>query len=162
MDLIKILKQFKQIEPSPDFAKRSRGIILNSRHSLRASMWSLFIRNLEFGASMALAGFLIVMMVGGFSAWNTFSPFPISNLDPAGLKAEAEAIDIQIQLTYLNYAGEGALSIIQSESTPQTIIPSPGGGLEDAGETNDVRVVQENTSTPSTVSIDDALFELSQ
>lgn len=161
MNLIELLKQFKHIEPDRDFSRKSRTIILGSRPSFRASAWMLFAQNLEFGTSVALASLLIIMVVGGFSVWGTFSPFPISNLDPTGLKAEAEAIDMQIQLTRLDYAGDNLLVTTSSESTPQTLLFAiPVSENEPDGVI--IEAPQGNTSTPHTVSIDEALSELAQ
>jgi hypothetical protein len=163
MNLIELLKQFKHVEPDRDFSRKSRDIILGSRTSFRANAWTLFAQNLEFGVSVALASLLIVMVVGGFSAWSILSPFPISNLDPAGLRAEAEAIDIQIRLTHLDYVGESSLVTTSSESTPQAILFAvPKDKKEDVGNSIIPPATHDNTSTPNPISIDEALQELAQ
>jgi hypothetical protein len=49
------------------------------------------------------AGVFVILLVGGFSTWKFLSPLHVESLDPAGLRAEAHAIDIQIQLADIAY-----------------------------------------------------------
>lgn len=116
MDLLKTLKQFKTIEPDRGFTERSRGLILGVRTGSKISLWDIVIRNVESGASLALAGLLIFTILGGLSAWNqAFSPAPFEALNPTSLRAEAQAVDIQIELANLNY--EAAPTRAGGEST---------------------------------------------
>lgn len=104
MDLIKVLKQFKAIEPDKSFATRSRGLILGAQTKTPVGFWGVVLRNIESGAALALTGLLIFVILGGLSAWNqAFSPAPFEALNPASLRAEAQAVDIQIELTNLSY-----------------------------------------------------------
>ena len=116
MELLNTLKKFKNVNPDESYAEKSRGLILSSKREVKFSAWSLILRNLELGATFALVGVLILLILGGFSPWKNTTPLQISNLDPAGLRAEATAIDMQIQLMNLNYAG-GATSAKSAEST---------------------------------------------
>ncbi len=159
MNLNELLKQFKYIEADREYTRKSRSLILSAKHTARVSLADIFLKNVQLAASVALAGLLIFMIVGGFSAWRMFSPLQIANLDPVGLKAEAQAIDIQIQLANLNY-GEAALAPAKSgESTP-AITPAPAPAPKQETSAVTAPALQDNAT--SAVSIDEALDKLSQ
>jgi len=150
MDLLKILKQFKNIEPNRAFSETSRRAVLAQAEAMPA--WSVkraLFGILEAGTAVALAGFFIMLITGGFSG-SRLAPVQYSAIDPQGLRAEAQAIDIQIQLANLNYQGSTA------ESTVQTVKP--------ANTTKAASPVTSATSTPAatpTLTIDQALEKLS-
>src|SRR3989344_7136618 len=100
MDLLETLKQFKNIEPDRGFTKRSRSLILRERGAL-PGFFSIFKNTLEVGASLALAGFMVFVILGGLASIRFFQQLEITALDPVSIRAEAEAIDIQIKLTGL-------------------------------------------------------------
>ncbi len=156
MDIFKSLQNLKAIEPEKDFTIKSRSLILGENRGVGVMLWGIILRNVELGASMALVGLLIFMILGGFSAWNFFAPLQITNLDPSSLKAEAQAIDIQIQLTNLNYAEGTALTTKVSESTVAQ--PSPKK-VKDQAQSGEKSTPSGNSSAP--ISIDEALQELS-
>lgn len=154
MDIFKSLQNLKAIEPTRDFTIKSRSLILGKNRGAGLTVLGLILRNLELGASVALVGLLIFMILGGFSAWKFFAPLQITNLDPSSLKAEAQAIDIQIQLTNLNYEEGGALAPGASDST----VSSPKSAPSQTQEKNSAAAPAESSSS---VSIDEALQELS-
>jgi hypothetical protein len=45
----------------------------------------------------------MLLLIGTFTLGNIFSSSVATNLDPVGLKAEAQAVDIQLQLTDISY-----------------------------------------------------------
>ncbi|MBU6500372.1 MAG: hypothetical protein KGJ89_00895 [Patescibacteria group bacterium] len=155
MDLLETLKKFKHIEPNQEFSKSSRILILNTPAKIRFTVWSVILKNMELGASLALAGLLIFMIVGGFSAWKFLAPLQVANLDPSTLRAEAHAIDIQIQLANLNYNGGSATTL--NESTPQ----SSAYGKSASIKSNQGQTAPGN-STTTNISVDDALHLLSE
>ncbi|MDO8536718.1 MAG: hypothetical protein Q7R94_00525 [bacterium] len=157
MDPLQILKQFKNIEPDKDYTRKSRFLILHSAEQTKFGFWKLILKNTELGTAVALTGLLIFMILGGFSAWSVTSPLGIANLDPAGLKAEAQAIDIQIELTNLNYS-EDAAAIRSAESTPKA---APEEDLLKTELPADP-TTPDTTSTSNAVSIDEALQKLSE
>jgi len=112
-DIIKQLKKLQHIEPDRLFTERSRAALFGVQKS--RGTWGLILRNVELGASFALAGILIITIFGGFSTWRFLSPFKLSNLDTTGLKAEAQAVDVQIELTNLNY--DEIINTVNLEST---------------------------------------------
>ncbi len=113
--MMDLLKQLKRITPDPSFSARSRIELLAQMpmRIVRPSIWQLFGESMASAGALALVGMLLLVAVGGFSAWNFLTPLRITSLDPAGLTAEAEAIDIQIQL-----AGVGYADLQAAESTP--------------------------------------------
>jgi hypothetical protein len=151
-----ILKQFKLIEADRDFVKKSRRLILISGHAPRMGFLGVVFRTIELGASVALVSLAIFMILGGFSSSRVLSPLQISNLDPNSIKAEAHAIDMQIELSNLNYK-EGALAPKTSESTPS--VPQ-----NSAGKTSEPSQVSPaaTSSTPQPVGVDEALDKLSE
>jgi len=105
MELNEILKQFKKIESNHEYKAKSRAVILASHQDLKTqSLWRPFlISEGRFGASLVMTSIIIVALLGGFSIKSTPDSGSFPGLDLAGIEAEAQAIDIQIQLTSLNY-----------------------------------------------------------
>ncbi len=106
MEIKDILKQLKSIQPDADYTRRSRHALLHGRAfrgRARGGVIQFVVDTLAHGSAIALAGALILLIFAGFSTWNFLSPFEIKSLDPTSLRAEAEAIDIQIKLTNLAY-----------------------------------------------------------
>jgi len=105
MKLFDILKQFKNIEPDSGFSERSKREVLLSPRGERMTMRGVFafLHVLETGAAVVLAGFFILILTGSFSPTNSIAPIQYAVIDPAGLHAEAQAIDMQIQLADVEY-----------------------------------------------------------
>lgn len=151
MDLLTLLKELKKIQPDKDFTLKSRNLILKGNRPA-IGLWQILRSNIEFGASIALMVVLFYVMLGGLSSSRVGGPIQISNLDPAGLKAEAQAIDVQIQLTNLN-------SLKLSESTPSLASKE----TKSAGKENAVKPsINSASSSSDAVSIDEALNKLSE
>lgn len=107
MELNEILKNLKRIQPDEAYSRSSRETILSvmpkeERFSLNP--WRVVTHSFQFSSAIALATFLILLGVGGFSAWRMLSPLRTGSLDPMSLRAEAEAIDTQLHLTDITYA----------------------------------------------------------
>lgn len=158
MELNELLKQFKRIEPDKDYSRRSLNLILYSAPARKPTLVDMLFKSAEFGAAIALAGLLIFVIAGGFSSTNIPSPLQLSNLDPAMLKAEAQAIDMQIQLVNLNYNEQGGSGVSgQNESTAPVASLSKkssgalGSSLQNASGT-----------ASSSLSVDEALQWLSK
>ncbi len=99
MELHEALKKLKEIKPDHEYAARSRNLLLRNyetRIARPANAWQFILQNLQAGSVMALAGILLLLVAGGFSNWTFLSPLGLSSLDPSSLRAEADAIDIQI------------------------------------------------------------------
>jgi len=158
MNLLELLKQFKAISPDPAFKEQSKRAILATEPA--APVWTprrMFFRVVETGVAVALTGFFIFLIMGGFSG-STISPVQYAALDPASLHAEAQAIDMQIQLAQLNYN-----EVAAAESTAQagtvTAAPKTMGLMAITSSTSSTTLPAASTST---VTIDQALESLSR
>ena len=100
----------------------------------------------------------MLLVLGGASFSQLLSPVKLASLDPAGIRAEAEAIDIQIQLSNLNYAESlnPALTIATS-----TVFTATGGNQPTAQAKPAVAPNNSATPTPP-LSIDQALEKLAE
>ena len=172
MKLYDILKQFKNIEPDAEFSQRSRTEILLSPRNERPTMRGVFafLHIIETGVAVVLAGFFILILTGSFSPTRSIAPIQYAVIDPAGLHAEAQAIDMQIQLADVQYpqvtstgvsgstaASPAALTKVfaaalgtQSTSSAST----PAASAADSTSTA-------STTTSSTLTVDQALQHLS-
>jgi len=152
MDLFHELKKFKKIDPDPAYVRRSREMILSSiPEDPVLSPWRILVHSVQFGSAVTLAVVLLMLVLGGFSAWRFLSPFKLSSLDPASLKAEAQAIDIQIQLTKINY--EEAQKAAARKAEPAAV-PAKAASAPAASDSQ--------ASTSQTSSIEDVLQQLAQ
>ena len=159
MNLFELLKQFKTIEPDPVYKDQSKRAIFAARELVDWSPRKTILRIIETGVAFALAGFFIFIIAGGFSG-SSLAPVQYSAIDPQSLRAEAQAIDMQIQLANLNYAESSAESTPSGAAAlaPATIAaPSP---LAAAG-TSSTSTATSTSNASSTVSIDQALEKLS-
>ena len=92
MNLLDILKQFKNIEPDPAFKEQSKRAILATATATSAargwsaqrSIWKI----IETAAAVALTGFFVLLITGSLSGPG-FSPTQYSAIDPQSLHAEA-------------------------------------------------------------------------
>ena len=165
MNLFQILKQFKNIEPDPAFKETSRRAILAYEPtvpvahgwSAQRTLWQI----IETGAAVALTGFFVLLITGAFSG-SGFVPVQYSAIDPQSLHAEAQAIDIQIQLANVNYADSVVESTVQTAAgktdntkAASSTVPSAAGGTA-------VAPTQATSSASPTMTIDQALQGLSQ
>ena len=152
----------QKIEADKRFKERSRVVIIGTQK--RRSVWDVILKNVELGTSFALAGILIITIFGGFSAWRFLLPLKLSNLDTTGLKAEAQAVDIQIQLTNLNYdeitgAAESTAPSMESKNAPGKIWAENSSNRQPE-ETPSTRAT--SSASNGTLSIDEALEKLAE
>jgi len=169
MKLSDILKQFKYIEPDAEFSVRSRTEILLSPQAAPRTWRSVFtvLHMVETGAAVALAGFFIFILAGSFSPTRSIAPIQYAVIDPAGLHAEAQAIDMQIQLTDVEYP---QVTSTAATSTASAAISSAFAGAVAAQPTSSVSVstltaapvVPTSTASTTALSVDQVLQQLSQ
>ncbi|RJP45638.1 hypothetical protein C4587_00615 [Candidatus Parcubacteria bacterium] len=150
--LIETLQELQLIRADGGFTRKSREALLRSAHP-KTNPWSVFLQALEVGAGVALVAVLLLLISGGFSS-GFLTPLKLSSLDPAALRAEAEAIDIQIQLADLNY-----LEPKTSESTPPALLPAVR--TDRGGEARGPEEAETLETQAKSVNIDEALRELS-
>ncbi len=148
MNSLEILKKLKEIAPERYYTERSRAQILSTEQPRRLSPWKIFAESLEAGSAMVLAGALLILILGGFSGINVLN---IASLNPTSLKAEADAIDMQIELTDLSYQ-----SFARAAASGKEVVSAMSAfslmSLEDGA----------TTTTSTVVGIDDALRALSE
>jgi hypothetical protein len=164
MKLSDLLKQFKNIEPDAQFSERSKREILLSPQAERRTIRGVFafLHVLETGAAVALAGFFILILTGSFSPVS-IAPIQYSVIDPRGLQAEAQAIDMQIQLADIQYsqvtstAGAAAVS-----PAALTKVFAAALGTQSTSSLSAPAASTTASSTPSSsLSVDEALQQLS-
>ncbi len=155
MDLSKILKEIRNIEPDKNFSENSRRVVLAQLPAGPLSPRRIFARSIAVASSVALAGALIFIIAGGLSATKLAPKF--SSIDPAALRAEAQAIDTQINLLNIDYA-ENAIS---TKSAPTIKRNVPVAVSINSTSTAAMASTSAITAT-STLSVDEILQGLSQ
>jgi hypothetical protein len=171
MNLFETLKKFKSIDPDASYAEKSRRMILASPQNEPQRARQIFVRIFETAGSLALAGALIFVIVGGFSSSRYFSPVSFQGIDPAALHAEAQAIDMQINIADLSYeqsSNEGGSTPMIATSSPAgklvpAIVPSLLGAPLGATSTSSAASrAATSTASSTTFSINEALQQLEQ
>ena len=172
MKIFESLQQLRAIEPDPGFVEKSKRMVLMSPQKAEPSIGMrgifVFLHTIETGAALVLVGFFILLVTGSFSGTKYLAPVQYSVIDPGGLHAEADAIDMQIQLADISYvevtstaesttaitgvAGVSArLGVLKGAKSPKAVAGAIGNGTGSASSTGS-----------STLSIDEALKQLSQ
>lgn len=141
MDLEKLLKQFKTIEPDPSFARISKQTILGGGRREARTAWRLLLEGLQFGGALTLAAALLVLLLGGISALRILRPPELSGLNPTSLRAEADAIEFQIQLTDVIYRESGEVAAPPAPPEPQGTSGESQRPSEDAATSSALRVI---------------------
>jgi len=160
MEVEKILKEFKRIEPRAEFSKISRATILATTRAPQKTWGQILWPSLRFSTGALITGFVIVVIVGAFSLTGINSRVPLASLDPITLKAEAEAIDIQIQLTALGY--ENPLQAINQTSTPDGVSKKPAKAVPVVEDDKNKPAKAEVAHEEPEVTIEEALKKLAQ
>jgi hypothetical protein len=169
MKISDILKQFKNIQPDAEYAEKSKRAVLAAPQTMavRDRGIMIFLHSLETGAALVLAGFFILLATGSFSGNKYLAPVQYSVIDPNGLHAEAQAIDIQIQLANLDYSAVASTS----ESTTATAAGTARAmmsalAIKGTGSASNpsstIAAGDASTTAPTPLSVDQALQALSQ
>lgn len=165
MELFELLKNLKRIKADPVYIRRSRELFGGSIMPKR-SPWAIFKESLQVGSAIALAGILIILMLGGLSLSKLFSPFRLSSLDPAGLQAEAQAVDIQLELTKIAYSEpflNVELLLKNQTTTIQNIAPPKNIKItKEAEKQAEDLGIKTPTSSVQDINLDQALDKLSE
>ena len=178
MDPIHYLKQLKSIEPDAEFSARTRAHLMSlTPHSPRLTL-AHYLRSLaQSGGALALASVALILILGGLP-FDTAHPVVGTPLDPASITAEAQAIDIQVQLSGLEYAYEEAAAIAMPGETTLSgrptvnfketnpvigVAPAPltGTGVG-AGSTSTPPLATSTATEPAAADIEDALDFLAE
>lgn len=157
MNSQEFIKKLKEILPGREYAENSKRTILAAEQYPKWSFIGSLTESLGTGMAIVLAGALLVLVMGGFSSLN---PFSLKSLDPAGLKAEAEAIDIQIRLSNLDY---NAFTRVISEKKAVSALSVVSDDKTAENNSKLTAVIDETTSSSTeNVGVDDVLLELSK
>lgn len=153
MNLLETLRQLKTIQPDQTFSENSRRAILAFTPKESLSSRRILIRFLAATGSFVLAGALIFIIAGGLSTTSLAPQF--SSIDPAALRAEAQAIDTQINLLNVSYPENPA----STEPAPATNISQP---IIIGSASSSVAGSAASSTPTSTMSVDEILQGLSQ
>jgi hypothetical protein len=173
MKLSDLLKQFKNIEPDAQFSQRSKREILLSPQAGHRTMRGVFafLHIIETGAAVALAGFFILILTGSFSPTRSIAPIQYSVIDPQGLQAEAQAIDMQIQLADIQYPQVTSTAAASGESTAASpaeltkvfaaALGAPASSTAASSSAAGASTSTASSTASTTLSVDQALQQLS-
>lgn len=164
MELIEFLKKLRAIKADSGYTKESRAFILNAGGHEKASFAFLAKEALSgifrSGWSMALTAALLLMAIGSFSVLKLLYPITSAVVDVSGLKAEARAIDAQIELTGVRY---DATAMENKTSTVSMALPA---AKKQAVKSKQLKPVQNAAATESAAvpppTIDSVLNALSE
>jgi hypothetical protein len=170
MKLSDILKQFKNIQPDADYSRHSRAEILLTPRDERRTMRGVFsfLHLIETGAAVAFAVFFMLILVGSFSPTSSVAPAQYAVIDPAGLHAEAQAIDMQIQLADIVYpqvTSSVATTPAASVALTKAFATVLGASKASSSVSAATSTTAASTSVPAvstTLSVDQALQKLTQ
>ena len=168
MDLLNLLKKLKNIEANPQYVRSSRRMILGTLPTARPmSVGAFLLQSFQTGSTIALAGILLLLIVGGFSVGQLLTPFRLSSLNPKSLEAEAHAIDIQIKLTDLNYQESTTAAAPKGAKRAQPLLSVSSTSTIDEETENEIRKEAQElglrvASSSEDVGIDEALKQLSE
>lgn len=164
MDLFETLKQFKNINPNAAYQEKSKRAVLAHTPKESWSAKKMFITIFETGVGVALTVFFILIIIGQFPGQSSVTPVHLSVINPATLRAEAQAVDMQIQLAQIDYN----ISTSSAESTPQTTVaiateqPLLLATSSAATSTSSANGTSSDSTASSTLTVDQALQQLSQ
>jgi len=162
MNTKEFFDHLKQIVPDPGYAARSRRAVLFGERTQLAP-WSLIVRAFQSGSALALAGVLILVIAGGFSSLDLLSPLKLSSFDPHALEAEAQAVDIQIHLTDIDYNQPANQQTTAQDGSPQTTAHEERVlKTKKLAENLGIDPPAPATSSPSAPTIDDVLDKLAE
>lgn len=168
MDINDLFSQLKTIEPRKEFTEQSRRLVLASpRHYSRFDIIKgMIIDTFRMSAAIALAAALVLVIVNATFLWKILPTPQVAVLDPVGLHAEAQAIDMQIQLAQVNF---GDLTLHTSTISIITRTTSPSLPPRAAANPKDQSIPKANesinpaaTTAPTSTDIDSALQELAK
>lgn len=165
MNLFETLKQFKNITPDPANKEKSKRAILATMPRESLGAWRIIAGIFETGIAAALAVFFILVITGQFSNNPYVSPVKFSVINPETLHAEAQAVDIQIQLANVVYQESTTTPALVNVTTPQTAHVGVAPVIlqvQPLGVASSTPVTPTSTSASTTVSVDQALQELSK
>jgi len=150
MELFELLKKLNNIKPDPEYVEKSKRVIFSAPQLMpESNTWGRVMIGIRIGAVTSLAAIAIIFVSGLFGG----KPSSVSALDPVAIRAEAQAIDIQIELTKFGYDNP--------TTTLKMIVGQITSGKSDSPSKVGENQTDESTSTGE-VSINQALELLTE
>ena len=167
MNLFEILKQLKNIQPDNAFTQKSKRAILAQTPKEPITARRFIFGLLETSIAVALAGFFILILTGQFSNNTYIAPVQLSVINPETLKAEAQAVDIQIQLANLTYQESSSTNNASTPQVAAAIVAEQPSLLtaviaSSSATSSSQAATASSTASSTAVSIDQALEQLSK
>jgi len=166
MEIFEILKQFKNIEPDPAYKETAKRAVLAATPRRKWSVGTVFAHIFETAIAGTLAVFFIMAIASEFSSSPYVAPLQLSVINPAALHAEAQAVDMQIELAKLTYQESTTTAQSTLRIAPKTpiAIPIPAtSSLAIPTKQEPTGTVPNGTSTLNpAVSVDQALKTLAE
>ena len=163
MEIIELLKKIKSVEANHDYSRKSRGIILShakeETFNSNITVGGIIAGVFRSGWATALTAVFLFLVIGGFSVLKIFSPATTAVVDITGLKAEAQAIDAQIELTNIVY--NATLGIENKTSTAAMSLPSAKQTVSRKSKDADQSAIG-NENAAAQITIDSFLDALSE
>lgn len=161
MELIELLKKLRALKADSVYTKESRAFILNTGRHERVNL-AFFAKEIVSGIfrsgwSMALTAALLLMTIGSFSVLKLLYPITTAVVDVSGLKAEAQAIDAQIELTGIQY---DATAMENKTSTASMALPAAKQAVKK--QAKPVQNAAATEAAPAAPTIDSVLNALSE
>ncbi|MGC8775713.1 MAG: hypothetical protein ACP5QN_00110 [Minisyncoccia bacterium] len=161
MNILELLKQLKKdIKPDKNFALSLRAKLLTELNQPVFVWQPKKIKILQTIYSFGLTFAVLVIILFAFSLFHFLTP-KLGALNPEAIKAEADAIDFQIQLSNLIYKAPDQSNIILNPSLNKDIKKE----LSTSKTQSSSSLSNENTSSSSSstsLSVDEALDYLSK
>ena len=131
MEPIEILKKLKSLKADPGYTKRSRMTILKDADreetGFHLGFKKIIVSVFHSGWSIALTAALFLMAISSFSILKVLSPATTAIADLAGIRAEAQDVDMQIQIVNVAYNPSVQL---ENKTSTQSIAVTQGGILK--------------------------------
>ncbi|HVO28770.1 MAG TPA: hypothetical protein VMT81_02185 [Candidatus Paceibacterota bacterium] len=171
MNLFETLEQLKTIQPDPAFRESSKRAILATAPREPWRFWRRAVAVFETGAAVALTVFFVLVLTGQFpNSSSPIAPVQFSVIDPATLRAEAQAVDIQIQLADVAYdessTAAGASTAVAASGQIFKPLAASLAAASSTGSasssTSGSAAAASSTASSTPISVDQALQQLAQ
>lgn len=108
-----LLTKLKTIKPNKEFTVRSKALIFAAPQLEKNSLFSPWLLTLPYKTLAGISAAAILMLLGGLATFlhSPTAPALTDSLDQENLAQEARLLDIQIQLSQVQYYEESARKI---------------------------------------------------
>lgn len=106
-----LLTKLKTIEPNKEFTARSKALIFTAPQLEKKSPAFPWLLALPYKTLAGISAVAVLMLLGGTTLLHSPAPALTDSLDQENLAQEAKSLDIQIQLSQVQYYEESARKI---------------------------------------------------